>query len=275
MTGSAHRIIRPLLMLLLAVAVLLVAWLWFRDSALVQVEQVEVEGATSSQADAVRAALERAAEDMTTLHVREDVLLTAVRPYASVADVRAHPDFPDKLTIEVVEHRMIAVVDVGGAATAVAAGGRLLRGVEPRDDLPEVDAGRVVASDRLDDEEALAAVKVLAAAPSELHPRVDRVTRGERGMVLEMDRGPDLIFGDAGRIRAKWAAAARVLAEPSAVGAVYLDLRLPERVAAGGVAPTPEPTATPTPVPPSTTPVPTPVLTAPPTVAPTAPPASP
>lgn len=261
------------MLLVLAVVVVAGGWLWLRDSPIAGVQKVEITGATSSQRSAVRAALERAAADMTTLHVREDALRTAVEPYESVADVRARAEFPDTLAIEVVERRMIAVVDAGGAETAVAADGRLLRGVEPHGELPELDAGRVVASDRLDDPRALSAVAILARAPRDLHPRVERVTRGERGMVLEMRRGPDLIFGDRSRLNAKWAAAARVLAEPSAVGSVYLDLRLPERVAAGGVAPTPEPTPVATPMPPSTTAVPT--ATPAPTVAPTVSPVAP
>jgi cell division protein FtsQ len=52
-----------------------------------------------------------------------------------------------------------------------------------------------------------------------------------------MRAGPPLIFGSAAAARAKWAAAARVLADPSAAGATYLDLRIPGRVAAGGLAP--------------------------------------
>ena len=47
--------------------------------------------------------------------------------------------------------------------------------------------------------------------------------------------GPELIFGTAERIGAKWAAAARVLADPDAAGAEYVDLRIPERPAAGGL----------------------------------------
>ena len=219
-----------------------VGWLWLRDSPIAQVEQVEVTGLSSSQRAAVADALGRAARDMTTLHVREDALRTAVEPYESVATLEAEGDFPHTLRIHVRERRMVAVVAVGGARTAVSADGRLLHGVEPPDTLPQLDGGKVVASDRLDDGGALGAVAVLAKAPPELHRRVERARRTDRGLVLEMRAGPDLIFGDPSRVRAKWAAAARVLAEPSAVGAVYLDLRLPERVAAGGVAPTPEPT---------------------------------
>ncbi len=40
-------------------------------------------------------------------------------------------------------------------------------------------------------------------------------------------------FGDATRPHAKWLSLARVLADPSSAGASYIDVRLPERPAAG------------------------------------------
>jgi cell division septal protein FtsQ len=272
----AARVLRRVTALLLVLITAGVGWLWLRDSSLAQVDRVEVTGLSSSQRSAVEEALGRAARDMTTLHVREDALRTAVAPYESVETVTAEGDFPDTLRIHVRERRMVAVVAVGGAQTAVSADGRLLHGVEPPETLPELDGGKVVASDRLDDGQALNAVAVLAKAPPDLHPRVKRARRGDRGLVLEMRAGPDLIFGDRSRVRAKWAAAARVLAEPSAVGAVYLDLRLPERVAAGGVAPTPEPMpeATPSlspPAAPAATPTPAPAEPPPVAPAPVAP----
>ncbi|CAA9474806.1 MAG: hypothetical protein AVDCRST_MAG69-345 [uncultured Solirubrobacteraceae bacterium] len=256
-SAPGARVLRRLATGALLAVTVTVVLLWLRDSPLAAVKRVEITGVSSSQRAAVEDALRRAALDMTTLHVREDALRTAVEPYESVETVTADGDFPDLLRIHVRERRMVAVVAVGGAETAVSADGRLLHGVEPPETLPHLDGGKVVSSDRLDDGGALSAVAVLATAPPELHPRVERARRGDRGLVLEMRAGPDLIFGDRSRVRAKWAAAARVLAEPTAVGAVYLDLRLPERVAAGGVAPTPEPTPEATPVVPETTPVPT------------------
>ncbi|HWT23540.1 MAG TPA: hypothetical protein VN213_08545, partial [Solirubrobacteraceae bacterium] len=98
------------------------------------------------------------------------------------------------------------------------------------------------ATGRVTDQRALAALRVAAAAPSELRARAERVFYGPRGMTLDLRDGPELYFGSVTDARAKWLAAARVLAEPSAAGAVYLDLRVPGRVAAGGVGPvTPEP----------------------------------
>ena len=51
-----------------------------------------------------------------------------------------------------------------------------------------------------------------------------------------------MIFGDGSDAHRKWLAATRVLADQSAAGATYLDVRIPERVAAGGLGPVPEPT---------------------------------
>ena len=59
--------------------------------------------------------------------------------------------------------------------------------------------------------------------------------RGQDGLVIQMREGPELIFGDARHVRAKWIAATRVLADPDAEGASYIDVRLPGRPAAGGL----------------------------------------
>ena len=89
------------------------------------------------------------------------------------------------------------------------------------------------------------------------------IASGPRGLRLELRDGPDLVFGSASRIRAKWLAASRVLAASSAQGATYVDVRVPEWAAAGGVGPvepeepvadpladpTPEPAADPQPQP--------------------------
>ena len=103
---------------------------------------------------------------------------------------------------------------------------------------------------RVQDRRALGALKVAAAAPGPLRARTERLFWGEEGLSVDLRNGPELIFGSARDARAKWAGAARVLAEDSAGGATYLDLRVARLVAAGGVGPVePEPTPTPTVVP--------------------------
>jgi cell division protein FtsQ len=235
--------------LLLALLGLALGWLWFRDSSFAAVRNVTITGSTSSEDTQVRAAIESAARGESTLHLDEGALREAVEPFASVAGLRVRPDFPHDLRIEVIEHEPVATVESGGSRVPATGSGLLLDGVRT-EDLPIVPSKAPPRDGRVEDRRALAALKVAAAAPPELRARSERVKWGEDGLTLDLRDGPELIFGSAGDARAKWVAAARVLAEDSSVGATYLDLRVPKVVAAGGVGPVqPEPTPTPTVVP--------------------------
>src|SRR5215218_10609112 len=83
------------------------------------------------------AALEAAGRGLSTLDLDADALRDAVRPYASVADLRIRPDFPHDLRIEVIEHRPVATVQLGATEVPATGGGLLLEGVRA-DDLPIV-----------------------------------------------------------------------------------------------------------------------------------------
>jgi cell division protein FtsQ len=185
---------------------------------------------------------------MTTLHVSEDALRRAVRGFPSVAGLEVDADPPRKLTIVVRERRPVAVLAAGTQRVPATGDGRLLRGLRTGP-LPTVSVRAVPPGDRVTDRRALDALAIAAAAPAALRPRLTEIARGTRGLELELRDGPALVFGSQGRARAKWAAAARVLAEPDVAGATYLDLRLPERVAAGGLAPIATPQPQPQPVP--------------------------
>jgi cell division protein FtsQ len=234
--------LRRLVAVALLAAVLTGAWLWFRDSSFVEVRRVQVTGATSSEEARVRTALESAARDMTTLHVRAEALKAATAQFSSVADLRVAADFPHGLTIEVIEHRAVAALEVGDRRIAAGGSGLMLRGVTPDEDLPVIRMAAPPAGERVGNRNTLTALGIAAAAPAELLARIDRLWTGEDGMMLSLVDGPDLIFGDASDARRKWLAAARVLADSSAAGATYLDVRIPERVGAGGLGPLPEPT---------------------------------
>ncbi len=213
----------------LAVALLLAAVLggayffWLRDSSLVAIERVQVTGLTTRDAPKVREALVSAARDMTTLHVSRERLLEATAPWPVVNELRVHTDFPHGVRIEAVERRPVALVRSGGDRIAVAEDGTVLRGLRGEPRVPEVDR-------RL--------VGVAGAAPPALLGRLTSIEPGARGLVAEMRKGPDVILGSQARLRAKWAAAAAVLADPASQGAQYVDVRLPERPVAGGL---PEP----------------------------------
>jgi cell division protein FtsQ len=214
-------------------------WLWLRDSSFVAVTAVRVSGASTSDESRIRSALESAARDMTTLHVREDVLHEAVDRFPSVAGLKVDKDFPHRLSIEVLEHRPVAALEVDGHRTPVSGGGIVLTGVQADDDLPTIRRDQLPGA-RVDDAKTKAALAVAAEAPEPLLARSDRLWWGPEGLTMDLRDGPPLYFGTRDGAGAKWAAAARVLAEPSAAGATYLDLRVPGRVAAGGLGPIPQ-----------------------------------
>ena len=222
------------LLITLAVSLVLIAGyrFWLRDSSIVTVEKVQVTGLTTKDAPRVRAALASAAHTMTTLHVRHEVLEQAIAAYPVVKALAVRPDFPHGLTIHVIEYRPAALA--GGLP--VAGDGTILRGIPVEASLPKIETRGAPHGNHLTDATALHAARIAGTAPAALRPRLELIeTRAPDGIVVQMRDGPELIFGDATRARAKWIAATRVLADPEAEGASYIDVRLPGRPAAGGL----------------------------------------
>jgi cell division protein FtsQ len=249
--------------------VLVASWAWLRDSRLVAVQRVTVTGVSGPDAGRVRDALESAASDMTTMHVRRDELRTAVDPFPAVLDVRPDADFPHGLRIVVRERNPVGTVVSGEQRVPVAADGTLMR-TTASTGLPEIAAKALPGGARATDPAVRRAVAVLSAAPPALRTRVRRVYVGKRGWTLPLRDGPTLYFGGSERLAAKWVAAATVLADRSSAGATYLDLRLPERPAAGGLEAPPDPAEPPATAAPGATGAPG-VTTAPPPPAATGP----
>jgi cell division protein FtsQ len=238
---------RRWLLALLAVGVVLggIYTFWFRNSSFVRVEKVSIAGARGDDAARMRVALAGAARDMTTLNVDRDKLMQAAAGFSSIRTLEVSADFPHSVRIHVVEHRPVAIAVGDSGRVPVAADGSILRGVPTGGALATVRLAQAPRSDRLDERAALALVSVAGEAPGALTHRLTgvRVKKG-RGIVADLRSGPELIFGDTTRLRDKWLAAARVLADPSARGATYVDVRLPERPAAGGLPSEPAPQTT-------------------------------
>jgi cell division protein FtsQ len=227
------RMRRRVFMLLAACLVLAAGFqFWLRDSTLVAVEQVKVTGLTTKDASRVRAALVSAAHTMTTLHVDQAELEDAIAAYPVVRALHVQADFPHRLDIRVIEHRPAAIV--GGLP--VAGDGTILRGLPVEGRLPEIELRGKLDGNRLSDPATLHAAHVAGGAPAPLRGRLERIDiRAEEGIVVELRDGPELYFGNGTRVRAKWIAAVRILADPEAAGASYIDVRLPGRPAAGGL----------------------------------------
>jgi hypothetical protein len=207
-------------------------WTWLRDSSLVRVEEVRVTGITARDAPAIRRTLRQAGMRMTTLNYSEAELERAVEPFPAVQSVSVDADLPHKLVISVREHRPVAALASGdGRRVAVASDGTLLP--HERDArLPVVKVDAIPGDGRLGKGAEAGLVRVIARAPEELRALLVRAYRARDGVRVAVDGGPTLRFGAPIRLAAKWASAARVLADTPAAGAASLDLRIPERPSA-------------------------------------------
>lgn len=229
---------RRVLLALLAVTVLLAAGylLWLRNSSLVRVENVTVTGVTGDDAKRVRSALGGAARQSTTLNVDEGAIESAAQSFSTIRAVEIEPDFPNGMQIHVLEHHPAALLVGRGKRIPVAGDGSLLSGLPVKGPLPEIELKGSLPVRQLARGSALDAARIAGAAPAALTPRLEAIERGgRRGIVVRVKGGPELVFGNASRLAAKWAAATRVLADRDATGADYIDVRIPERPVAGGL----------------------------------------
>jgi cell division protein FtsQ len=224
--------------ILAAIAVLVLgaggAWLWLRDSSLVQVNGVTVTGASGPNAGRIDAALEAAAHGMTTLHVDIGKLRESVAGFPSVKDIKVSTSFPHGMRIRVIEQQAAAVLSAPGQRVAVAGDGTVLRDAAVPGGLPTLSVGALPSGPRVTDTRTLAILAVLGAAPYQLLAHVQSVAdNASHGVVVQLRNGPSLYFGDPGLDSAKWTAASDVLADPGSVGAGYIDVTDPRRPAAG------------------------------------------
>jgi cell division protein FtsQ len=216
-------------------------WFWFRDSGLIAVEKVTVEGIEGPETAAVEAALTKSAQEMTTLNVDESELAAAVSRFPTVTAIQAEADFPHGLTVEVTDRPPVLNASDGGQAVPVAGDGTLLHGVAVSEALPAIQVDSVPAKGKLEGE-PLALAQVAGAAPVELRPMIESlvIDAGE-GIEVTLKGGIPVKFGDPDGLEEKWASVAAVLANPQVKTLTHLDVRVPERPSIGGAAPTPKP----------------------------------
>jgi len=205
--------------------------LWFRDSSFVAVKQVDVTG--SNLSPEVEGRLSEAGMGLSTLHLDRSALDAAVADDPSVVALKIQTDFPHGLTIDVQSRTPAGWLDVDGGALIAADGTVLGTGVEQPDGLPKIEADEADLNGRASGA-ALAAARVLGAAPGPLQPQVDNAkVDDEHGVVVEVTGGIELRFGDPGNADQKWRAASAVLADPSLTSATYIDLSVPSRPVVG------------------------------------------
>jgi cell division protein FtsQ len=226
---------RRLIAAVLAIAALYAGYmLWFRNLSWFAIDEVTVAGATTNE-DAIKTAVERVAGDMTTLHIKDGELRSTVAQFPTVASVGASTSFPHTLHVTVTERLPVAFIKVGDRRTAVSADGYLLLGAsfDPKR-LPRIEGaganGARLAAD------AAAQAAILGATPQPLRERVAASSWDEEhgGVVVSLDGGPDVRFGDGSRARDKWTAAVAVLSSAEHGSPSYLDVSVPDRPVSGG-----------------------------------------
>jgi cell division protein FtsQ len=226
---------RLILVAIVAGALAITYFAWFRDSSFVAVRDVKVEGVNSADRDRITAALTDAAQGMTTLDVDAARLASAVSGFPTVASVSADSSFPHGLTVHVTERKPVLLASDGQREVAVAAGGSLLPGVDADGlGLPALNVDTLPESGRLEGD-ALDEARAIGAAPAPLRSLIEGATiTDDYGIVITVRGGIDLRFGAASQARTKWAAASAVLADPKVTALEYVDVQVPSRPAIGG-----------------------------------------
>ncbi|MGE4428834.1 MAG: cell division protein FtsQ/DivIB [Solirubrobacteraceae bacterium] len=212
---------------LAVVGLIAATYLVLRLTGLSAVQNVTVVGLQGPNAPELRAAIERAATGQSTLAFDDGAIRRVTDDVASVTRVEASPRFPHGVQIEVEQRVAVGALERGGERVAIAADGALIADW-PTGELPLVSGARS-SGDRIA-ASASGPVSILAAAPTELLPTIDRI---ERGTVVRMKNGPTLLFRDASRLRAKWIAATAVLGDEATGGVSWIDLRVPDQPLAG------------------------------------------
>jgi cell division protein FtsQ len=215
---------------LIGAALLAAYMLWFRDSSLVAIEEVEVTGADVPPG--VAAELTAAATGLSTLHLDRDAIEAAVADDPSVAGLKIDTHPPHAITIDVESRPPAGWIEAGGGVLVAADGTVLASGVEHPDGVPEID-GAAPDGERAGGAE-LASAKVLGAVPGPLREQVvEARVDDEHGVVAELTGGIELRFGSPAAAVQKWRAAAAVLADPKLTSATYVDLSAPSRPVVG------------------------------------------
>lgn len=221
------------------VLLLAVSWLLVRNSTLVEVREVRVVGLDGYYDRAARKSVTTEARGMTTMNVDESRLEFAAGEFVDVADVTVDRDYPHGLTIILSVRHPVAAAKIGDRVYAVTGAGLVLQNAKSLSTLPNITVEGVVNDGRIVDPKALESLKLLGVAPDVLLRRVKSLKWGRTGLTLVLDKGVRLIFGNAKNATEKWRAAAAALAAPAAKGAKYIDLRVAERPAIGGLGPAP------------------------------------
>lgn len=219
----------------LCLPLVLGALLLLRDSSVVAVNKVTVVGLDGYYERGARKSVTQEALTMSTLNVDADRLRDSLGEFVDIAGLQTKTDFPHGLTVIVAVRRAVASARVGNTLVGLTGTGAVLESTHNLALLPRIEVTGGVKDNRLLGRESLRVLSVLGAAPDVMLRRIDGVSLTPRGITVKLDKGTLLYFGDQRLAADKWRAAVAVLADPKSKGARYVDLRIADRPAIGGL----------------------------------------
>jgi len=200
-------------------------------SPLADVDDVEVEGATRSDVEAIRDAVDLQGQSMMWLDI--DAAVKRVEALPWVDTVTIERGWPATLHVRVNERIAVGWISLGESIALIDGTGRVL-GVQPADaeDRPRVEltgVGTVPSPGAAID--AVAAADVAARLTDALATRA--VVVQAEPLVVFLDDGTEVRLGDARDVAEKIAAADAVLGARDGTPFRYIDVRVPSAPAVG------------------------------------------
>lgn len=230
---------------LLLILVLAAAYqFWLRDSSFVEIKNLEIVGVSDKSVEGkqIDEAVRTAMGEMTTLNVKPAVLEQELSRFPRVAGFEIETSFPDTATVTVQVRENGSIYGDGSDALLIATDGTVLGPAGGQEeslpligegDPPEAspaDGGKPSRVESLTGR-ALTQALVLGATPAEIRSYVKQTTMTRDGVLVELDDGLLMLFGDSSHADEKWRAAAALIADPNFDTSSYVDLSVPRRPA--------------------------------------------
>ena len=214
-----------------AAGVVELSYLWLKGSSMFQLRSV-----------AVRDAVARAAAGRSLLTISPTRVAGDIQQVPTIRLASVDRDFPHTLRIHIVPERAVALAQgAGHYRSLVAASGRVLRVFEPQDVVPALpriwtNRERPIPGGAIRATPALAALDALAARPPDFSAHVANVKMDpDRGIVMRLRGGLDIVLGPPLQLQQKLLAAAWVLhrypTSADRAQLVYADVSAPARPA--------------------------------------------
>lgn len=224
---------------------------WFRDSSFVEIKNLEIVGITSKSEEGkqIDGAVRTAMGEMTTLNVDPALLDSELARFPRIAGSEIRTGFPDSATVTLTVRENGSIYGEGSDALLVATDGTVLGPAAGQEDaLPLISASDPATSDGevATEGESLAGsamtqALVLGAAPPEIRSYVTGSRVSQNGVLVDMDDGLIMLFGDSSHAGEKWRAATALIADPNFDTGSYVDLTVPRRPAVSAEAPVLDP----------------------------------